>query len=42
MSADTSGGAASRPTREVSLTVNGETVEAEVEPRLKLSDFLRD
>ncbi|EMA44844.1 (2Fe-2S)-binding protein [Halococcus saccharolyticus] len=42
MSADTPGDAAGRPTREVSLTVNGETVEAEVEPRLKLSDFLRN
>jgi carbon-monoxide dehydrogenase small subunit len=31
-----------RPTQEISLTVNGETVTAEVEPRLKLSDFLRD
>ncbi|PSQ15317.1 (2Fe-2S)-binding protein [Halobacteriales archaeon QS_8_69_26] len=29
------------PTEEISLTVNGETVSAEVEPRLKLSDFLR-
>ncbi|WP_049901321.1 (2Fe-2S)-binding protein [Halococcus agarilyticus] len=42
MSADTPGDAASRPTREVSLAVNGETVEADVEPRLKLSDFLRN
>jgi carbon-monoxide dehydrogenase small subunit len=31
-----------RPTQEISLTVNGEAVTAEVEPRLKLSDFLRD
>ncbi|MFB6298585.1 MAG: (2Fe-2S)-binding protein [Salinirussus sp.] len=31
----------SRPVHEVSLTVNGESVTAEVEPRLKLSDFLR-
>lgn len=30
-----------RPTREVTLSVNGETVAAEVESRLKLSDFLR-
>jgi carbon-monoxide dehydrogenase small subunit len=31
-----------RPTQEVSLTVNGEAVSAVVEPRLKLSDFLRN
>jgi len=31
-----------RPTREVSVTVNGEAVSREVEPRLKLSDFLRN
>lgn len=30
-----------RPTREVTVTVNGEAVTREVEPRLKLSDFLR-
>jgi len=42
MSTDTPEGAASRPTRAVSLTVNSETAEAEVEPRLKLSDFLRN
>ena len=42
MSTDTPEGAASRPTQAVSLTVNGETAEAEVEPRLKLSDFLRN
>jgi carbon-monoxide dehydrogenase small subunit len=30
-----------RPTREITVTVNGEEVTAEVEPRLKLSDFLR-
>jgi len=30
-----------RPTREITVTVNGETVTAEVQPRLKLSDFLR-
>jgi carbon-monoxide dehydrogenase small subunit len=29
------------PTRAVEVTVNGESVEREVEPRLKLSDFLR-
>lgn len=33
--------AADRPTREVSVTVNGNEVVAEVEPRVKLSDFLR-
>lgn len=31
-----------RPTRTVSLTVNGAQVSAEVEPRVKLSDFLRE
>jgi carbon-monoxide dehydrogenase small subunit len=31
-----------RPTREISVTVNGEEVTREVEPRLKLSDFLRN
>lgn len=31
-----------RPTQEISLSVNDEDVTAEVEPRLKLSDFLRD
>jgi carbon-monoxide dehydrogenase small subunit len=31
-----------RPTREISVTVNGERVTREVEPRLKLSDFLRN
>lgn len=40
MSTDTGAGA-DRPTREVSVTVNGERVTAVVEPRLKLSDFLR-
>lgn len=34
--------AADRPTREIEVTVNGESVSAEVEPRLKLSDFLRN
>lgn len=41
MSNESSSHAVGRPTRTVSLTVNGEAVEAEVEPRLKLSDFLR-
>ncbi|PSQ63288.1 MAG: (2Fe-2S)-binding protein [Halobacteriales archaeon SW_8_66_22] len=39
MSTDTT---TDRPTREISVTVNGEEVTAEVEPRLKLSDFLRN
>jgi len=39
MSTDTT---TDRPTREISVTVNGEDVTAEVEPRLKLSDFLRN
>lgn len=30
------------PTEEVSLTVNGESVTDEIQPRLKLSDFLRN
>ncbi len=34
--------ASERPTTEVTLTVNGETVSAVVEPRHKLSDVLRD
>ena len=41
MSNEGSPHAVERPERTVSLTVNGEAVEAEVEPRLKLSDFLR-
>jgi carbon-monoxide dehydrogenase small subunit len=31
-----------RPTRDVTIDVNGEAVSAAVEPRLKLADFLRD
>lgn len=42
MSMDDASAAPDRPTQEVSLTVNGEDVTAEVEPRLKLSDFLRN
>lgn len=42
MSSDTTGPPGERPTRQVELTVNGERVAAEVEPRLKLSDFLRE
>lgn len=30
-----------RPVQEITTTINGEEVTAEVEPRLKLSDFLR-
>jgi len=39
MSSDT---ALERPTQEVSVTVNGEEITADIEPRLKLSDFLRN
>lgn len=42
MSTDNTAQATERPTEEVTITVNGETVTREVEPRLKLSDFLRD
>ena len=42
MSVNDTEGLSDRPTREISLTVNGEEVTAEVEPRLKLSDFLRN
>ena len=42
MSTDSNNGDLERPTREVSFTLNGEEVSAEVEPRLKLSDFLRN
>lgn len=41
MSTDNTGQSADRPTEEVSATINGESIEAEVEPRLKLGDFLR-
>lgn len=41
MSTDDAVTPSDRPTREVTLTVNGEEVTAEIEPRLKLSDFLR-
>jgi carbon-monoxide dehydrogenase small subunit len=41
MSSDSSSQSLDRPTEEVSLSVNGEAVSATVEPRLKLSDFLR-
>ncbi|WP_435346614.1 (2Fe-2S)-binding protein [Haloarchaeobius sp. HRN-SO-5] len=41
MSMDDTSHSAAAPTREVSVTVNGETVTREIEPRLKLSDFLR-
>jgi len=42
MSSDTTDYPTDRPTREITVTVNGEEVTAEVEPRLKLSDFLRN
>ncbi len=41
MRSNTTEGRSERPTRRVELTVNGERVAAEVEPRMKLSDFLR-
>ena len=41
MSSNTTDQAAERPTQQITVTVNGEEVTAEVEPRLKLSDFLR-
>jgi len=40
MSTD-AGAGGDRPTREVTIAVNGEDVTAQVEPRLKLADFLR-
>jgi len=40
MSTDNTETTPERPTQEVSLTVNGEEVTSEIEPRLKLSDFL--
>jgi carbon-monoxide dehydrogenase small subunit len=42
MSTDASEDGLERPTRTIELTVNGDSVSAEVEPRLKLSDFLRN
>jgi carbon-monoxide dehydrogenase small subunit len=42
MSADDASASLDYPTEEIALTINGESVEAEVEPRHKLSDFLRD
>ena len=41
MSTDNTAQSGELPTREVTVTVNGEEVTREVEPRLKLSDFLR-
>lgn len=38
----TTAGTVDRPRREITVTVNGAEVTEEVEPRLKLSDFLRD
>ncbi|WP_372911964.1 (2Fe-2S)-binding protein [Salinigranum sp.] len=42
MSTGTTEGDEARPTETVTLTVNGEEITREVEPRLKLSDFLRE
>ena len=42
MSADDTPGPLDYPTEDIELSVNGEAVGAEVEPRRKLSDFLRD
>jgi carbon-monoxide dehydrogenase small subunit len=42
MSTESTAPLGDRPTETIETTVNGETIEAEVEPRLKLSDFLRD
>jgi carbon-monoxide dehydrogenase small subunit len=42
MSTGTTEGDEARPTESVTVTINGEEVSREVEPRLKLSDFLRD
>jgi carbon-monoxide dehydrogenase small subunit len=42
MSADDTEKTPERPTQEISLRINGKTVTEEVEPRLKLSDFLRN
>ncbi|MFP4590405.1 MAG: (2Fe-2S)-binding protein [Halobacteriales archaeon] len=41
MSTDTTGGIEDHPTEEITVVVNGEPVTRTVEPRLKLSDFLR-
>ncbi|MFC4440163.1 MULTISPECIES: (2Fe-2S)-binding protein [Natrialbaceae] len=41
MSTDSTDGIDGHVTEEITVTVNGEAVTAEVEPRLKLSDFLR-
>jgi carbon-monoxide dehydrogenase small subunit len=41
MSTGATGTGDDRPTESVSLVLNGEPVAAEIEPRLKLSDFLR-
>ncbi|MXR21886.1 (2Fe-2S)-binding protein [Halobacterium bonnevillei] len=42
MSSESSSQSLARPTEEVTVSVNGEDVTTTVEPRLKLSDFLRD
>lgn len=41
MSSDTTEMSTDQPTRKITVVVDGEEVTAEVEPRLKLSDFLR-
>jgi len=41
MSSESSSQSLDRPTEELTLSVNGETISTTVEPRLKLSDFLR-
>ncbi len=41
MSSENSTQDVERPTREITVSVNGEKISAAVEPRLKLSDFLR-
>ena len=42
MSSESSSQSLERPTEDIDVSVNGEAVSASVEPRLKLSDFLRD
>ncbi|MFW6448947.1 MAG: (2Fe-2S)-binding protein [Halobacteriota archaeon] len=41
MSTESTGGLEDHPTEEITVVVNGESVTRTVEPRLKLSDFLR-
>lgn len=42
MASEPSESAPQRPTELINVTVNGDEIEREVEPRLKLSDFLRN